>query len=99
MHYRAAGINTYVGLWQGPTDQQLTELQAAGMRVICFQNEIALRHPCGTNIIAWMHEDEPDNAQKFGARLGFGSPTPPERIQAEYRRMKIADASRPVFLN
>lgn len=69
------------------------------MRVICFQNEIALRHPCGTNIIAWMHEDEPDNAQKFGARLGFGSPTPPERIQAEYRRMKNADATRPVFLN
>lgn len=69
------------------------------MRVICFQNEIALRHPYGTNVIAWMHEDEPDNARKFGARLGFGSPTPPERIQAEYRRMKNADASRPVFLN
>lgn len=98
-HYRAAGINTYVGLWQGPTAKQLTELQATGMRVICFQNEIALRHSGGTNIIAWMQEDEPDNARKLGARLGFGSPTSPGRIRAEYQRMKNADATRPVFLN
>lgn len=98
-HYRAAGINTYVGLWQGPTEQQLTELQAAGMRVICSQDEIALRHSSRTNIIAWMREDEPDNVRTFGARLGWGSPIPPEQIRAAYLRMKKADASRPVFLN
>ena len=34
--YRAAGINLYVGLWQGPTEEQLAALAAAGMRVIGF---------------------------------------------------------------
>lgn len=32
--YRKAGINLYVGLWKGPTDEQLAELKAQGMRVI-----------------------------------------------------------------
>ena len=36
--YRQAGINTYVGLWRGPTEEQLAELKSAGMRVICGQN-------------------------------------------------------------
>lgn len=97
--YQAAGMNTYVGLWQGPTAQQLSELQSSGMRIICFQNEIALRHSNATNIIAWMHADEPDNARAWGARFGFGSPTPPTQILTGYQHMKIADATRPVFLN
>lgn len=97
--YRTAGINTFVGLWEGPTAAQLSELQAAGMRVICAQNETALRHPAVTNVIAWMHGDEPDNARTPGARFGFGAPVPPEEISAAYRRMKTADATRPIFLN
>src|SRR5258708_7792764 len=62
--YRAAGFNTYVGLWQGPTEQQLTALSKAGMRLICEQNEVALRHLDDRTIIGWMHGDEPDNAQE-----------------------------------
>jgi hypothetical protein len=98
-HYRAAGINTYVGLWQGPTAVQLSELAAANMRMMCFQNEIALQHPAATNIIAWMQPDEPDNAQAWGARLGLGAPTPPATIRADYQQWKARDATRPVFLN
>lgn len=30
--YRAAGINLYVGLWQGPTEEQLATLARHGMR-------------------------------------------------------------------
>ena len=97
--FRAAGINTYVGLWQGPTAQQLTTLQQAGLRVVCAQNHVALRHPATTNILAWMHGDEPDNARTRGARLGFGSPVTPAQIQADYRALKQNDPSRPVFLN
>ena len=97
--YRAAGFNTYVGLWQGPTAQQLDVLQSSGMRVICSQNEVALRHPAHTNIIAWMHEDEPDNSKALGARLGIGSTIPPSQIVADYLRMKARDPVRPVLLN
>ena len=42
--YKQAGINTYVGLWRGPTEEQLAELKKAGMKVICHQNKTALRH-------------------------------------------------------
>jgi len=35
--YQAVGINHYVGLWQGPTDEQFTTWLAAGMHVVCEQ--------------------------------------------------------------
>src|SRR5512143_3994434 len=38
--YKAAGINLYVALWQGPTEKQLADLKQAGMAVICGQNEV-----------------------------------------------------------
>ena len=96
--YRAAGINTFVGLWEGPTDAQLSDLQNSRILVVCAQNQIALSHPARSNILAWMHTDEPDNAQTWGARLGFGKPVPVEAIASEYERMKSADATRPVLL-
>src|SRR4051794_2879303 len=33
--YRKAGINTYVGLWRGPTEDQLATLKKAGLKLIC----------------------------------------------------------------
>src|ERR1700756_2168388 len=42
--YRQAGFNTYVALWQGPTEAQLAALKRAGMRVICEQNPVSLKH-------------------------------------------------------
>ena len=42
--YKAAGINLYIGLWQGPTSNQLAALQKAGMPVICSQNRVALEN-------------------------------------------------------
>lgn len=97
--YRQAGINTYVGLWQGPTEAQLAALKKAGMYVICDQNEVALRHHDDSTIIAWMHGDEPDNAQSLGEGRGWGPPIPPERIVEDYRELRAADPSRPVLLN
>jgi hypothetical protein len=96
--YRDAGINTYVGLWQGPTAAQLDALKAAGMKVVCHQNAVGLARKDDPMIIAWMHGDEPDNAQaKQGG--GYGPPIPPEKIVADYKRIKEADPSRPVLLN
>src|SRR4051812_18771187 len=97
--YKAIGINTYVALWQGPTEQQFEKLKRAGLRLVCEQNEVALRHLQDDTIIAWMHGDEPDNAQSLGARQGWGPPVSPEKIQKDYERLKAADPSRPVMLN
>jgi hypothetical protein len=97
--YGEAGVNTYVALWRGPTQQQLADLKAAGMRVICEPNEVGLRHRDDPTIIGWMHGDEPDNAQSLGRGAGYGPPIAAERIVADYERIRTADPSRPVMLN
>lgn len=97
--YRAAGFNLYVGLWKGPTLEQLRLLKQAGMPVICHQNRLALEHVDDTIIAGWMHQDEPDNAQSLGKGKGYGPPVTPQEILQRYERMRAADASRPVLLN
>jgi len=97
--FQAAGINLYVGLWKGPTERQLAELTSAGMRVICAQNALGLKHLDDPLIVAWMHGDEPDNAQRRKDGKGYGPPIEPEKIVADYRKIRAADPSRPVLLN
>lgn len=96
--YAAAGINTYVALWKGPTEEQLAALKAAGMKLICDQNDVALRHLDDPTIIGWMHGDEPDNAQEKPGG-GYGPPVEPAHIISDYQRIKQADPSRPIMLN
>jgi hypothetical protein len=96
--YKAVGINTYVGLWNGPTDEQLGALERAGMYVICHQNEVGLKNKQRKTIVGWMHGDEPDNAQPRRGG-GYGPPILPEKIVADYERMRAADPTRPVLLN
>jgi hypothetical protein len=74
-------------------------LGRGGMKLICDQNEVGLRHRDDTNILAWMHGDEPDNAQALPSGKGYGPPIPPSRIVEDYRRIHAADPSRPVLLN
>ncbi len=97
--YRAAGINLYVGLWRGPTEAQLAALRAAGMKVICTQNDVGLAHRDDPTLVGWMHDDEPDNAQPLGEGRGYGPPIAPARIVADYERMRQRDPTRPVLLN
>ncbi len=97
--YKQAGINTYIGLWKGPTEEQLQVLRKAGMRVICGQNDVARRHLDDPTILAWMHDDEPDNAQSLGEGKGYGPPVLPEKVIEDYARMRSVDATRPVVLN
>jgi hypothetical protein len=97
--YRAVGINTYVGLWRGPTEDQLDALDKAGIRLICGQNERSLRFKDRPTIVGWMHGDEPDNAQSLGSGKGYGPPIPPARIVEGYRAIREADPDRPVLLN
>lgn len=97
--FKAAGINLYVGLWRGPTTEQLDTLARAGMHVICSQNALGLENKSNPVIAAWMHGDEPDNAQAIPGRKGWGPPILPSAIQANYEKIRAADPSRPVLLN
>ena len=97
--YRDIGINTYVALWRGPTEEQLDALDRAGIRVICGQNRSALRFKDRPTVVGWMHGDEPDNAQSLGRGKGYGPPIPPATIVESYRKIRQADPDRPVMLN
>src|SRR5262245_805009 len=72
--YKAAGINTYVALWRGPTEEQLAELKKQGIVVVCSQNAAGREHLGDPTILAWMHGDEPDNAQAIRGQKGYGPP-------------------------
>ncbi len=97
--FRKAGINLYVGLWKGPTEEQLRALKAAGMPAICAQNEAGLSSENADVIVGWMHGDEPDNAQPRRDGKGYGPPILPSAIVAGYQRIRQRDSSRPVLLN
>lgn len=97
--YRDAGFNTYVGLWQGPTEAQLEALSKAGMKLICEQNEVGRQHLNDSTIIGWMHGDEPDNAQTLPKGQGYGPPIAPEKIVQDYGALRKVDPDRPVMLN
>jgi hypothetical protein len=101
--FQAAGINLYVGLWQGPTEAQIAALREAKMPVICAPNEWGLAHRDAQTIVGWMHDDEPDNAQpvrdpKTGQQT-WGPPVPPPKVVADYEALRKKDPTRPVFLN
>lgn len=97
--YQEIGINTYVGLWRGPTEEQLNALDAARIRLICSQTERSLRFKDRATIVGWMHGDEPDNAQSLPSGKGYGPPITPSRIVAGYEKIRKADPDRPVLLN
>jgi hypothetical protein len=101
--YRDVGINLYVGLWRGPTDDQLETLKKAAMPVICAQTRTGLAHKDDPIIVGWMHGDEPDNAQEIVDRATgkrrYGPPIPPARIVSHYRALRDADSTRPIMLN
>ncbi len=104
--YKKAGINVFVGLWEGPTAPQLDTLRAAGMPVICAQNDVGLAHRDDPTIVGWLMQDEPDNAQvsidptqPAAERVKPGPPVKPEKVYADYQAMKARDPSRPILLN
>lgn len=97
--YRDVGINTYVAIYRGPTEEQLDALDKAGIRLICGQNERSLRFKDRPTIIGWMHGDEPDNAQPLREGGGYGPPIAPATIVEGYEKLRKTDPDRPVLLN
>ena len=96
--FKTIGVNTYVGLWEGPTEIQLSELARAGMFAVAEQNSVGLQSPNRHVIKAWMQSDEPDNAQPIGMGL-YGNCIPATQVVRRSREMKALDSTRPVLIN
>jgi hypothetical protein len=97
--YQDIGINVYVGLWRGPTAEQLDALDAAGIRLFSGQNPAALAFKDRPTIVGWLQNDEPDNAQAIRGGKGYGPPVTPEAVVNRYHEIQEADPTRPVMLN
>ncbi|HVU51893.1 MAG TPA: hypothetical protein VHL80_14450, partial [Polyangia bacterium] len=95
--YKAVGINLFTGLYQGPTEAQLTQLAAAGVPTICDQAGVWKAHASDATIAGWLQPDEPDNAQDNG-HGGYDPCIAPATIVAGYQTMVGNDATRPVML-
>ncbi len=96
--YKAIGINTFVGLWKGPTEGQLAVLAKFNMFVVAGQNEVGM-HSVNRGIIkAWLLSDEPDNAQPIGLGL-YGSCVPATEVVRQTQELKAHDDTRPVMIN
>jgi hypothetical protein len=96
--YKSIGINTYVGLWEGPTEAQLAELARHGIFVVAAQNDIALNSPNRNVVKAWLQQDEPDNAQPMGPWM-HGPCIPAAEVARRSREIKVRDPTRPVAIN
>ncbi len=96
--FAAIGVNTFVGLYQGPVEQDLTDLKKAGMPVACDQNAVGLAHLADPTILAWTQQDEPDNAQPLMGG-GYGPCVPASAVEMLYQQTIGKDPTRPVFLN
>lgn len=92
--YREIGVNLHIGLWEGPTDAQLTAAAALPTSVISAQNAAGLGSPLAGVIKAWLQQDEPDNAQD-----NTEDPVPPATVVSTYKSMVAADPTRPVYVN
>ncbi len=96
--YKAIGINTFVGLYEGPTEQQLATLARQHMFAVAEQNDVGLKSVNRHIIKAWMQEDEPDNAQPIGFGR-YGTCVPAAEVARRTQEMKARDPTRPVMIN
>ena len=95
--YKAIGINVFVGLWEGPTEDQLAALARFNMFAVTEQNDLALHSQNRQIIKGWLHVDEPDNAQPIGHGL-YGSCIPAAEIASRTQQMKVNDPTRPIMI-
>ncbi|MGA2795542.1 MAG: hypothetical protein ABSE69_18880 [Roseiarcus sp.] len=96
--YKAIGINLFIGLYEGPTEEQLAELARREMPVIAEQNDVALKSPHAGMIRGWLQPDEPDNAQPLLSG-SWGSCIPANEVAKRSAEIKAKDATRPVLIN
>lgn len=97
-NYKALGINTFIGLWKGPTAEQLAELAKHEMFVVAGQNDAGLSSVHRKLIKGWLQDDEPDNAQTIGLGL-YGTCISAAEVKRRSQAMKARDPTRPVMIN
>jgi hypothetical protein len=98
MRYKAVGVNLFVGLWEGPTNEQLSTLKTAGVPTVCDQAGVWSDHRDDTTVWGWLQPDEPDNAQPKASGSGYDPCIDPKVIVAAYDKLHMNDPSRPVWL-
>jgi hypothetical protein len=95
--YKALGINTYVGV--NLDEEGLNLLKKSNIKAITHMSKFGLEHLNDTTIYAWMHGDEPDNAQARKGGKGYDPCIDPAIIVKNYQDIKKKDPSRPVYIN
>jgi hypothetical protein len=98
LEYKAIGVNLFVGLNQGPTEQQLAELAKLKMSAIAEQNDVGLTSRNAGMIVGWLEGDEPDNAQP-AAGGSWGPCIPAKDVARRSAEIKTRDPTRPVLIN
>lgn len=96
--YKNVGVNLFIGLWDGPTNAQLSDLASAGMPTFCDQSHDWNSHLDDSTVYGWLQGDEPDNAQSNGSG-GYDPCIPPSTIIARHDAWAANDSTRPVWLN
>ncbi|MGC1240088.1 MAG: hypothetical protein WA874_00805 [Chryseosolibacter sp.] len=97
--YKENGINMYISIHGGLTQEKLDHLKKAGMKVITHQNAFGLTKLDEPLIYGWMHGDEPDNAQRSTTPGKWDPCRDPGVIISDYETIRQKDPSRPVYLN
>lgn len=97
--YKAHGINMFISIHGGLDQQKFDHLKKADMKVIAHQNQFALTKLDEPLIYAWMHGDEPDNAQRNRTENKWDPCRDPADIVRDYEKIRKNDPSRPVYLN
>jgi hypothetical protein len=96
--YKAIGVNTFVCLYNGTTDSNMSSLSSQGMYAINDQDSVGLTDQYASTVMkAWLQPDEPDNAQSNGSG-GYNPCIPVSTLQSNYNTWKAADSQhRPVM--
>ena len=80
----------------GVKDADLAPLAAAGMKVICEQDDESLKHVSDKTIVGWFNYDQPDVTQ---AADDWRRPAmDPAAINQQYNAITKKDATRPVYV-
>lgn len=97
--YKAIGINTFVGHYNGVSHANLQAMANNGFVTIADQNSASLSDSLAANVLkAWLPYDEPDNAQANDSG-GYDPCIPASTVVSAANAMKAADPShRPVML-